>query len=78
MSSAFSDSPSGRGVCGAEDCAEEPAGLGYDAAISNNAAVSVNGGVENSMLLARLGAAGTCDGICGGGGGDRIGTNVRK
>ena len=74
MSSAFSDRPCGSGVCGAEDSVEEPGGLGYDAEMSNNAAVSVNGGVERSMLLARLGAAGTCDGTCG----DRVGPNVRK
>lgn len=80
MSSAFSDSPSGRGVCGDEDCVEEPGGLGYEAAMSNSAAVSGSGaversgGVERSMLLARLGAAGTRDGTCG----DRVGPNVRK
>lgn len=74
MSSAFSFSTSGRGVCGAEDCVEETVGLGYDEEMSKKAAASDNNGEVRSMVLAGLAAAGTCDASCG----DLAGPNVRK
>jgi hypothetical protein len=74
MSSVLSVSPSGRGVCGAEDCVEETGGLGYDVVMSKNAAASVIDGEVRSMQSGRVAAAGVCDGSCG----DRVGPNVRR